>query len=354
MPLKALLQDQELISIDLPKEVFETLRGRRDLRMACCETAAIPKRSVLGLPFFAHAKGGECGSAPETAFHLQGKAIILRAARAAGWEAWVEVGGRTPSGERWRADVLCIQGHHRVAFELQHSGITLSTLAARQARYRESNLRCMWFMHTHERRLAQAQPWQRNTPALYLNAKHHVPMLDLTLEQTVEAALGGHLALFPLAGRPVQVTLIAQATNCYMCRGGSGVLEAVLVYPPGLPELAVIAPGTTPGLAEWIQTVLPQPEVGRMQRFIEWPTNAYRTYSCPGCHRLGLMSRFKPNLDLWRKEAQRMESVPGEAQWVYMGSQGRLASATLTLNPQQQAWLTQHIGQRWVLRSLTE
>ncbi|WP_344982902.1 competence protein CoiA family protein [Deinococcus rubellus] len=356
MPLRALLGEKELVSIDLPPDTFESLRGQPDLRMACCETSAVPKRSVLGLPFFAHAKAGECSSAPETAFHLQGKAIMLRAARAAEWDAWVEVSGKTPSGERWRADVLCIHGKKRVAFELQHSGITLATLAARQARYRASHVRCFWFMSTHERRLAQAQPWQHDTPALYMNDKHHVPALDLSLGQTVEAALGGHLALFPRAGHVVQLTIIAQESACYSraCRGQSGVLEAVVVSPPGLPELAVVVPGTTAGLAAWIESVLPQSDSGNMRRFTEWPTNDFRSYHCPGCGRIGLMPRFKPKLDGWRREAERSGSGQPDVRWAFTWPKGRIVTVNQVLADEQHAWLVQYVGQRWILRSLLE
>jgi len=356
MPLRALLGEKELVSIDLPSETFEALRGQPGLRMACCETTAVPKCSVLGLPFFAHAKAGACSSAPETAFHLQGKAIMLRAARAAGWDAWVEASGQTPSGERWRADVLCFQGKKRVAFELQHSGITLATLAARQARYRASQVRCFWFMSTHERRLAQAQPWQHDTPALYLNDQHHVPALDLSLGQTVEAALGGHLALFPQAGRVVQLTIIAQETSCHRseCRGRSGVLEAVLVSPPGLPELAVVVPGTVLGLAAWVESGLPESDSGNMNRFTEWPANDLRVYYCPGCHRKGLMSRFKTNPGGWRHEIERNGRGQPNIRWSFVWPKGRVVTVSRVLSQEQHAWLVHDVGQRWVLRSLLD
>ncbi|AZI44113.1 hypothetical protein EHF33_14460 [Deinococcus psychrotolerans] len=356
MPLRALLGEKELVSIDLPPDTFEALRGQPGLRMACCETSAVPKRSVLGLPFFAHAKVGECSSAPETAFHPQGKAIMLRAARAAGWDARVEASGRTPSGERWRSDVLCLQGKKWVAFELQHSGITLATLAARQARYRASHVRCFWFMITHEHRLAQAQPWQHDTPALYLNDQHHVPALNLNLGQTVEAALGGQLALFPQVGRVVQLTIIAQETSCYRsdCRGRSGVLEAVLVSPPGLPELAVIVPGTTTGLAAWVHSVLPQSDSGNMRRFTEWPTNSTRLYNCPGCGRIGSMSRFQSKLDSWRREAERSGIGQPDVRWMFTWPKGRVVTVNQVLNQEQHAWLIQEVGQRWILQNLLD
>ncbi|GGB84848.1 hypothetical protein [Deinococcus soli (ex Cha et al. 2016)] len=85
------------------------------------------------------------------------------------------------------------------AFEVQRSVITLADLHARQATYRQSGVRGLQLMRTHEQdlRLGQVQPWQADTPALYLTEAHTVPALGLTLPELVHVALGGHLMLFP-------------------------------------------------------------------------------------------------------------------------------------------------------------
>ncbi|MDR6221416.1 hypothetical protein [Deinococcus soli (ex Cha et al. 2016)] len=60
MPLTAQLGGARLVSVELTPEAFDALRGERALQMRCCEARAIPKRSVRGLPFFAHGARGEC------------------------------------------------------------------------------------------------------------------------------------------------------------------------------------------------------------------------------------------------------------------------------------------------------
>lgn len=344
---------EEVVSLDLPAEAFEVLRGRRDLRTVCCGAPAVAKRSVRGLPFFAHGKRGDCPAGEETAFHLHGKALIARAAREAGWTAEVEAAGHTPAGERWRADVLCCRGILRVAFELQRSGITLASLHARQERYRASGVRAMWFMRTHERALSRAQPWQQATPAFFVTEQHQVPALGLGLGAAVQAALGGQLALFPWGGRAVQVTVIAQVKRClhYRCRGFHGVLAAVLVCPSGQPDLAVVMPGTTAGLAAWVDEVLPPGEGGR---YVPWPTTLARTYPCPGCGRVGSMNAFKPDPAKWRQLASRLPGEPEAQAWRYQQGETDVRTVGAVLSEAQLDWVTRAAGRRWLLQAWTD
>jgi hypothetical protein len=121
----------------------------------------------------------------------------------------VEVSGQTPSGDGWRADVLCQRGPLRVAFEMQRSGITLQHLHARQTAYRASGVRCFWLMRTHQRALTQAQSWQGDTPAVYLDEQRTVPSLRLGLTDFTQAVLRGQLALFPQLGMASAATAAA-------------------------------------------------------------------------------------------------------------------------------------------------
>lgn len=339
-----------MVSLDLPAEVFEALRGRRDLRTVCCGAPAVAKRSVRGLPFFAHGKRGGCPAGDETAFHLSGKALIAQAAREAGWTAEVEAGGHTPAGEHWRADVLCCWGKVRVAFELQRSGITLASLHARQQRYRASGVRAMWFMRTHQRALSQAQPWQQATPAFYVTEQHQVPALDLGLGATVQAALSGQLALFPWGGRAVQVTVIAQVKRClhYRCRSFHSVLAAVLVCPPGRPDLAVVLPGITAGLAAWVEGLMP---LGDAWRAVPWPTTLSRTYPCPGCGSVGIMNAFKPDPAKWQRLASRLPGEPEAQAWRYQQGETDVQTLGAVLNEVQLDWITQAAGRRWLRKA---
>ncbi|MFC4637872.1 hypothetical protein [Deinococcus hohokamensis] len=74
MPLSARLNGERLISVDLGTEAFEARRGEGALQMACCDASALAKRSVRGLPFFAHVPRGACEYAGESELHAHAKA----------------------------------------------------------------------------------------------------------------------------------------------------------------------------------------------------------------------------------------------------------------------------------------
>jgi len=221
MPLKAYRGEQELLSFLLSEAEFSALRGDRALRMACCDVQAIPKRSSLGTPFFAHARRGECASGPETAFHIDAKVQVARAALAAGWTAEVEATGHTPDGARWRADVLCTRGTQWVAFEVQCSPQTMEETEARQALYRESGVRGLWFMTRHRvtlRERAKYRPQEEyRTPIFWLDAQARLPRFDLDLPQFVQRALTGGLVFFPRRGQTVEMTVLLGAEQCRKC-----------------------------------------------------------------------------------------------------------------------------------------
>ena len=87
--------------------------------MTCCCANAVLKTSSNGLQFFAHF-GGECGSAPETAWHKGAKTAVLAAARRLGLQARSEFPGNT-SKRKWTADVFIEHEDRRIAVELQRS-----------------------------------------------------------------------------------------------------------------------------------------------------------------------------------------------------------------------------------------
>jgi len=351
MPLRARVDGQEVLSIDLSPTAFDALRGRRDLTMACCEARAVPKRSVTGLPFFAHGRTSGCDSAAETEFHLRGKVLIRDAARVAGWTAQVEVPGTTPGGARWRADVLCEEGGRQVAFELQRSGITLAHLGERQARYWESGVRGMWFMRTHERRLKEPQVWQHQTPALYITEGHHVPAFQLGLSEVVQAALSGQLLLFPAPRWPVRVTTMAHTYRCHYCRSVTAVLARVFLAPIGRPEVLIEAPWTVEGLAGWVNEVIGR--AGAVS-FPLVPRKVHKSYSgsvydCVHCEKwLFVHSRPKDHLDRWRRLATQDDPVEQHPTWMDGGSLA--VRSIVTLTPSEHQWFRERVGGGWVLR----
>ena len=107
---------------------------------------AIPKTSIRGLRFFAHA-GGYSGKLParESYAHTRLKIDVVKAAREAGLEADIEVSGKTPDGEEWIADTVVTDVNGgRTIFEIQLSSQHLTDYLTRTDRYRRSGIKCCW------------------------------------------------------------------------------------------------------------------------------------------------------------------------------------------------------------------
>ena len=151
MPLRCVDEHEITIEADgCTDEEWSLLRERarkeRRLRMPCCPGRAVLKTSKLGTRFFAHKARGACIWKPETEVHLYLKKLAVEAARKAGWEAQTEVGGSTPDGEKWTADVLAWKGKGKVAVEVQWSGQTNQETWRRQRRYHQSGIKGIWLL----------------------------------------------------------------------------------------------------------------------------------------------------------------------------------------------------------------
>jgi competence protein CoiA len=149
MPLKCLRGDEEIFAFDVEDEVAwkrlrESNAEARNLRMPCCGAAVVLRTSPLGTRHFAHARGGPCQTAPETAEHLLAKRIVVEGIRRTAWSAKTEQEGTTPEGERWRADVLATKGKGKVAVEIQWSRQDHDETLRRQDRYEEAGVRGLW------------------------------------------------------------------------------------------------------------------------------------------------------------------------------------------------------------------
>lgn len=144
MPLACRDGDKTLYAFRFSREGWADLkRDRARLRMGCCDAGAVLKCSKYGTQFFAHARRGDCTTAPESAEHLLTKDVIARAIEAAGWTAYVE--HRHPAGD-WIADVLAERDGRRIAFEVQLSHQTIEETQQRHERYLADGIACVWLM----------------------------------------------------------------------------------------------------------------------------------------------------------------------------------------------------------------
>lgn len=145
-----------LTAPDMNESEWRALRqGYRDrgLTMTCCGAAAIPRTSTKGNSYFAHAPGvGDCNwdrDPSETSERHQDLQLMLRRiVRGLGWSCEIEVPGRTPDGERWRADVLAERGGARAALEVQLASQTAQETVRRTRRYAASGVACLWLLDT--------------------------------------------------------------------------------------------------------------------------------------------------------------------------------------------------------------
>lgn len=146
MPIRCVnINDEDIFSFNFDDEAWHKLainnKSQKNLHMKCCNACVVLKKSKLETKFFAHARRGECSSAPESAEHLLGKQLIAEAVQEAGWVALTEEAGISKNGEKWIADVLAVQGDKKIAFEVQWSPQTIEDTNTRQKIYKGSGVR---------------------------------------------------------------------------------------------------------------------------------------------------------------------------------------------------------------------
>lgn len=192
MPLSCLADGQEIFAHRLAASAFEELRkanaANGHLRMCCCASAVTLRTSKLGTRHFAHARRGDCTTAPETAEHLLAKSLIASVAEAAGWSARTEARGVTPTGEAWIADVLATKpGEAPIAFEVQWSRQGAAETASRTDTLRRSGVQAVWLMRQPD------LPSSPETPAakLALSACANFEVSLPAWEHEETAAAGG-------------------------------------------------------------------------------------------------------------------------------------------------------------------
>jgi hypothetical protein len=150
MPLRARMGQDDILAFEYNEKSWNELKKNYKsllLIMPCCQAKAIPKTSKLGTFFFYHSVKGGCTSEAESPEHEYVKAIVAKSAKDAGWSVKTEWWGKSPSGERWCADVMCFKGEHlKIAFEIQLSPQSVKETQYRQERYKASGVRCAWFV----------------------------------------------------------------------------------------------------------------------------------------------------------------------------------------------------------------
>lgn len=199
-----------------------------DFVMPCCKAPAILKTSINGLPFFAH-HSDECATAPETKWHLAGKAALLAALNGLKIDGRDEVPGRSPVGDKWEADVLFSTRGRTIAIELQRSYQHLRDYLRRQEIYTASHVECYWLVRKEmfitlgkaTSRLLLKRDFDNVFPACGIGTGMlpELPVAILDTEGEQQVLFGGFKAA------SVQTWLEGILKGTYQYRGGSWSLS---------------------------------------------------------------------------------------------------------------------------------
>jgi hypothetical protein len=230
MPLRAYIDNEEIISIDLTDEQWNDLKKRiksKDslLSLPCCKQKGFLRISSKGLKHFVHAKSDNtCDWKPESPEHLRAKIEIIEACKENGWKAIPEF-----SETNWRADVLAIHNDKRIAFEVQWSKQTFEETKLRQDRYKESNVRGCWFFRTPPKELKhydESLLADKEIPAFKVfkdensNIIAQLRQTQLPLKYLVDSLLKRKLKFCEhIRLKPKQeVTIVFFETSCWKCK----------------------------------------------------------------------------------------------------------------------------------------
>jgi len=146
MPLRAIINNEEVISIFLTEEEWNSLRAytkSNHIEVIISQTgkSGYLRTSKLGLQHFAHKRGEKPDNwQPESHQHLFAKSQVLLGCKDAGWEAKSEY-----IENDWIADVIAVKGDIRVAFEIQWSKQSYAKTVERQDKYDRDGVRGCWF-----------------------------------------------------------------------------------------------------------------------------------------------------------------------------------------------------------------
>ncbi len=229
MPLRAYLDNEEVISIDQNKEQWDDIKKRlksKDsvLILPCCSQEGFLRTSSKGLNHFVHAKSeNNCDWKPESPEHLKAKIEIIEACKENGWKATPEF-----AGTNWRADVFAVKNENRIAFEVQWSKQTFEETKYRQDRYKESKVRGCWFFRTAPKELRTYDDnllADKEIPAFKISKDNdskiiaHLRQTQLSLKSLVGSLLKGKLKFCEQTQLKTkqEVTIVFFDTTCWKC-----------------------------------------------------------------------------------------------------------------------------------------
>lgn len=328
MPLKCLSDSREIYAFDIGTDAaWELLKTSnatsKFLKMPCCNANVVLRRSKLGTRHFAHARRGDCQTAPESAEHLLAKTIVVEGIKATSWVALPEQAGETPSGEAWRADVLAVKGKAKVAFEIQWSRQTDEDTKMRQKRYSEAGVRGLWLFKQKDIPVGHEipsfrlvfDPESKGLDVLVPSADYHPLWISrrgedlrywsqkVPLARFVSGALTGRLRFAPVLDQELPVDVDAVYIECWRCHRKTGIVMGLLFaasrvfpgctdIPVSIYDMGEISPdGAADAMKILPPALLKQYGIGAVKP--RWSKTQQQTYLSNGCvHCDALQGRF--------------------------------------------------------------
>ena len=228
IPLSANSPDGPISLIRADPLAVESMRARnREEKVftAKCCGAPLSIRTAEGkVPHFVHlSTPANCeGGKRETPEHRRLKYLIAeKVMLGAEWDVETEVFEFDPDTQRviWRADVLARRPKATVAFEVQLSNADFEHMSERQARYKRSDVRGLWFVRTKK-----GFPLTKELPVFTIESTEQGDWVQLStrwdlpgiwnrtsgegwmeLPEFIEAALSKRLKWAPFLGKPETV-----------------------------------------------------------------------------------------------------------------------------------------------------
>ncbi len=208
----------------VPLHEWRAIQSQKPHVQMCCCTAKGYMRIRFGTPHFVHhSRPSDCIWKPESHEHQSLKALVMRTAIEAGWDAELEEPG---PGRKWIADVIAKKKRAKYAFEIQLSPITHADLLRRQRAYAESGVRGCWFVkgpvgQSYYECPSTSEPvfWLQRSDQnaldfrVSVNSQHTLPV-----DEAVRALLGGQFRW--CARRKIKKNLevvIIRVPSCWFC-----------------------------------------------------------------------------------------------------------------------------------------
>lgn len=229
MPLRAQIDNEEIISIDQTDDQWNELKLRlkngSTLKLSCCNQDGLLRKSSKGLKHFIHTEADNtCDWKPESPEHLKAKIEIIEACTESGWKAIPEY-----SETNWRADVIAIKNEKRIAFNVHWSKQTFEEINNRQDIYKNSNVRGCWFIKTAPKELRSYDGSliaNRNIPVFKINKDKDLNIIGelnqslLPLKELVNSLLERKIKFCEhLRMKSKQeATIVFFNTSCWKCK----------------------------------------------------------------------------------------------------------------------------------------